>query len=75
MHKKAQELVRRGGDSLSWMTLWANNQYWFNSTETVAVAYQVHSGVAVTVGGPVGDRPGTMSRPWTGSWTSVPGSP
>ncbi|MHA7269621.1 phosphatidylglycerol lysyltransferase domain-containing protein [Arthrobacter sp. HLT1-20] len=52
--RQTQQLVRLGGDSLSWMTLWANNQYWFNSTGTVAVAYQAHNGVAVTVGGPVG---------------------
>lgn len=52
--RKAEQLVRRGGDSLSWMTLWANNEYWFNASGTVAVAYQAHSGVAVTVGGPVG---------------------
>ncbi|MFQ4147327.1 DUF2156 domain-containing protein [Arthrobacter sp. LAPM80] len=52
---KAAELVRRGGDSLSWMTLWENNQYWFNTNGTVAVAYQAHSGVALTVGGPVGE--------------------
>jgi phosphatidylglycerol lysyltransferase len=52
---RASELVRRGGDSLSWMTLWPNNSYWFNAAGTVAIAYQSHFGVAVTVGGPVGD--------------------
>ncbi|WP_082634156.1 bifunctional lysylphosphatidylglycerol flippase/synthetase MprF [Arthrobacter alpinus] len=52
---KALELVRKGGDSLSWMTLWANNQYWFNAAGTVGVAYQPHNGVAVTVGGPIGE--------------------
>lgn len=52
---KARELVREGGDSLSWMTQWPNNQYWFNAAGTVAVAYQPHNGVAVTVGGPIGD--------------------
>lgn len=54
-HEKAQALVRRGGGSLSWMTLWSGNQYWFNTTESVAVAYQEHNGVAVTVGGPIGE--------------------
>lgn len=52
---KALDLVRKGGDSLSWMTLWSNNQYWFNVTGTVAVAYQPHNGVAVTVGGLIGE--------------------
>lgn len=53
-HAKVRPLVEIGGDSLSWMVLWPNNQYWFNAAGTVAVAYQPHNGVAVTVGGPVG---------------------
>ncbi|ALV45901.1 hypothetical protein MB46_10820 [Arthrobacter alpinus] len=54
-HAKAQSLVHQGGGSLSWMTLWPGNQYWFNTAGTVCIAYQVHNGVAVTVGGPVGN--------------------
>jgi lysylphosphatidylglycerol synthetase-like protein (DUF2156 family) len=54
-HAKAQALVHRGGGSLSWMTLWPGNQYWFNAAGTVCIAYQLHNGVAVTVGGPVGE--------------------
>lgn len=53
-HENAKALVHRGGGSLSWMTLWPGNQYWFNDAGTVCIAYQVHNGVAVTVGGPVG---------------------
>ncbi|WP_104092410.1 rhomboid family intramembrane serine protease [Arthrobacter sp. GMC3] len=53
---RAAVLVRRGGDSLSWMTQWANNDYWFNAAGTVAIAYQEHFGVAVTVGGPIGEK-------------------
>lgn len=52
---KAAALVRRGGDSLSWMTQWPNNEYWFNASGTVGIAYQLRFGVAVTVGGPVGE--------------------
>ena len=52
---KASALVMRGGDSLSWMALWPNNQYWFSSDASVGLAFQVHNGVAVTVGGPFGD--------------------
>lgn len=52
---RAELLVRQGGDSLSWMTLWPNNHYWFNAQGTVCVAYQPRYGVAVTVGGPVGN--------------------
>ncbi|MGO4384830.1 bifunctional lysylphosphatidylglycerol flippase/synthetase MprF [Specibacter sp. RAF43] len=51
----AAALVRRGGDSLSWMALWPGNHYWFNAAGTVGIGYQLHYGVAVTVGGPFGD--------------------
>lgn len=51
----AAALVRRGGDSLSWMALWPGNEYWFTPSGTAGVAYQVHFGVAVTVGGPLGE--------------------
>ncbi|WP_269937039.1 DUF2156 domain-containing protein [Arthrobacter sp. HY1533] len=53
---QARRLVREGGDSLSWMALWPRNQYWFNAEGTAGVAYQPHNGVAVTVGGPIGDQ-------------------
>ncbi|MDD0858701.1 phosphatidylglycerol lysyltransferase domain-containing protein [Arthrobacter alpinus] len=62
--------MRKGGDSLSWMTLWANNQYWFNAAGTVGVAYQPHNGVAVTVGGPIGE-PGTTTAPLMSSSISA----
>lgn len=52
----ARRLVREGGDSLSWMALWPRNQYWINAEGTAGVAYQPHNGVAVTVGGPIGDQ-------------------
>ena len=52
--ERVRPLVKQGGDSLSWMALWRNNQYWFNTAGNVAVAYQAHNGVAVTVGGPLG---------------------
>ncbi len=51
----AAALVRRGGDSLSWMALWPGNQYWFSSSATAGFAFQEHFGVAVTVGGPLGE--------------------
>jgi lysylphosphatidylglycerol synthetase-like protein (DUF2156 family) len=41
---------------MSWMTTWSGNSYWFSSGGRHAVAYRVHSGVALTTGGPVGDR-------------------
>lgn len=50
----ARDLVLQGGGSLSWMALWPNNRYWFNSSGTVGIAYQLRHGVALTAGGPFG---------------------
>jgi len=55
-HKVRELLHSPGGDSMSWMTTWSGNSYWFSSGGRHAVAYRVHSGVALTTGGPVGDR-------------------
>lgn len=51
----ARRLVRRGGDSLSWMALWEPNKYWFTPARDAGVAYQQHGSVALTLGGPFGD--------------------
>ena len=51
----ARRLVRRGGDSLSWMALWEPNKYWFTPGLDAGVAYQQHGSVALTLGGPFGD--------------------
>ncbi|ABK03980.1 protein of unknown function DUF470 [Arthrobacter sp. FB24] len=51
----ARRLVRRGGDSLSWMALWEPNKYWFTPAGDAGVAYQQHGSVALTLGGPFGD--------------------
>ncbi|OMH36647.1 hypothetical protein BGP79_12590 [Tersicoccus sp. Bi-70] len=53
---RAAELVRVGGGALSRMTLWPGTSYWFTPDGAAAVAYQRHHGVALTVGGPIGDR-------------------
>jgi lysylphosphatidylglycerol synthetase-like protein (DUF2156 family) len=47
-------LTRHGGGSLSWMTTWSGNTYWFSTTSETFIAYRVISGVALTLGGPVG---------------------
>ncbi|NHW45780.1 DUF2156 domain-containing protein [Paenarthrobacter sp. MSM-2-10-13] len=52
----ARALVKRGGDSLSWMALWEPNKYWFTPDGTGGVAYQQHSHVALTLAGPFGAR-------------------
>lgn len=51
---RVRELLQRGGGSLSWMALWDNNSYWFSPDGQAGVAYQVRSGVALTVAGPFG---------------------
>ncbi|MFC4243846.1 bifunctional lysylphosphatidylglycerol flippase/synthetase MprF [Gryllotalpicola reticulitermitis] len=52
---RARGLVRRGGDSLAFMTTWAGNEYWFDPRDRNAgVAYRVVGRVALTTGGPIG---------------------
>ncbi|MCU1516661.1 MAG: hypothetical protein JWQ75_1382, partial [Pseudarthrobacter sp.] len=50
----ARRLLHEGGDSLSWMTLWEPNIYWFSPDRRGAVAYQQHGSVALTLAGPIG---------------------
>ncbi len=50
----ARDLIRQGGDSLSWMALWEPNRYWFTPDRRGGVAYQQHGNVALTLAGPIG---------------------
>ncbi|MFS0018319.1 bifunctional lysylphosphatidylglycerol flippase/synthetase MprF [Corynebacterium striatum] len=51
---KAREILeRRSGDHLSFMTLWQGNRYFFERDSYVA--YRASNGIALTLGGPVGD--------------------
>ncbi|SFU14068.1 bifunctional lysylphosphatidylglycerol flippase/synthetase MprF [Arthrobacter sp. ov118] len=50
----ARDLIRQGGDSLSWMALWEPNKYWFTADRRAGVAYQQHGNVALTLAGPFG---------------------
>lgn len=52
--QRARELVKTGGDSLSWMALWEPNKYWFSADGTGGVAFQHHGPVALTLAGPFG---------------------
>ncbi|MDQ6752932.1 MAG: DUF2156 domain-containing protein, partial [Actinomycetota bacterium] len=47
-------LMTQEGSSLSWMTTWPGNTYWFSVTGNAFVAYRVISGIALALGGPVG---------------------
>ncbi|SDP54162.1 Lysylphosphatidylglycerol synthetase, C-terminal domain, DUF2156 family [Arthrobacter sp. ok909] len=50
----ARELIRQGGDSLSWMALWEPNKYWFTPDRRGGIAYQQHGNIALTLAGPFG---------------------
>lgn len=53
--ERARELLKaHGGSTMAWMTLWAGNTYWFSPSGNSYVAYRADSGVALTVGEPVG---------------------
>lgn len=52
---RASQLVQVGGESMSFMTTWEGNRYWFSPTGRSAIAYRVLHGVALTVTGPFGD--------------------
>lgn len=57
--RRVRELLHNpGGGSLSWMSTWAGNTYWFGADGRHAVAYRVHSGVALTTTDPIGERRG-----------------
>jgi phosphatidylglycerol lysyltransferase len=52
---RARAILTRGGSTLSYMSTWPGNQYWFSPDGRAAVAYRAIATVAVTVGGPYGD--------------------
>jgi lysylphosphatidylglycerol synthetase-like protein (DUF2156 family) len=54
--ERARALLLRGGSSLSYMTTWPGNQYWFAADDRAAIAYRAIAGVAVTLGGPYGEE-------------------
>nr|WP_254704689.1 DUF2156 domain-containing protein [Rhodococcus pyridinivorans] len=55
--QRVRELLHDpGGGSMSWMTTWAGNRHWFGTDGRHAVAYRVHSGVALTATDPIGER-------------------
>ena len=54
-HLRAGTLVQSGGESMSFMTTWEGNSYWFSPTGRSAIAYRVLHGIALTTTGPFGD--------------------
>ena len=73
------------GSSLSWMTQWSGNSYWFSGSGNSFIAYRVLSGIALTLGPPVGPPAElrtaidefihyTTEKGWTPCFYSVPGN-
>lgn len=54
--RRLTALAQRGGSTLSWMATWPGNAAWFAPDGRAAFAYRVIGGVALTVGGPIGDE-------------------
>ena len=52
---RARDILATGGSTLSYMSTWPGNQYWFSPDGRAAVAYRAIATVAVTVGGPYGE--------------------
>lgn len=50
---KVRELLRRHGGTMSYLTTWAGNNYWFGPDDASFVAYRVINGIAITTGDPV----------------------
>ncbi|WP_354215949.1 DUF2156 domain-containing protein [Arthrobacter sp. UYCo732] len=55
--ERAREILKTyEGGTLSWMTTWPSNSYWFSASGEGFVAYRVIAGIALTMGPPVGPR-------------------
>jgi lysylphosphatidylglycerol synthetase-like protein (DUF2156 family) len=55
---RVESLLRAGsGGTLSWMTTWPGNHYWFTASGDGAIAYRVVNDVAITTGDPLGRPP------------------
>ena len=54
-HQEADRLVEYGGESMSFMTTWEGNSYWFSDSGRSAIAYRLLHGIALTTTGPFGD--------------------
>lgn len=52
---EVDQLLRAGGQSLSFMATWPGSLYWFSSTGRVGIAYRVSHGIALTLADPFGD--------------------
>ncbi len=60
-HARASRLLRTGGGSLSYWSMWKGNHYWFSADGRAAVAYRVVNGIAVTTSEPIGERESALA--------------
>lgn len=54
-------LQQEGGGSISWMATWPDNRHFFSASGRSMLAYQLHAGVAIVLGDPIGP-PGERAR-------------
>jgi phosphatidylglycerol lysyltransferase len=47
-------LARYGGSTMSWMTTWTENKYWFAADGERCLAYQRHAGTVIVLTDPIG---------------------
>lgn len=52
---KAVSLICENGESMSWMTTWEGNSYWFSETKDSGIAYRINGSTALALTGPFGD--------------------
>ncbi|WP_353115578.1 DUF2156 domain-containing protein [Microbacterium sp.] len=57
-----RELLRTRSGTLGFLGTWAGNRHWFTPNGRGAVAYRLISGIAVTVGDPIGEDPEATAR-------------
>ncbi|HLP23176.1 MAG TPA: DUF2156 domain-containing protein [Microbacteriaceae bacterium] len=50
---KARAILERQGGTMSYLTMWAGNRYWFRADGAGYIAYRARGGVALTCGDPV----------------------
>ncbi len=63
--ERSRAILRHGGSTLSYMSTWRGNTYWFSPDGRAAIAYRTIGTVALTVGGPYGD-PASLDTAVTG---------
>lgn len=57
LSQRVRALLARGGPATqSYPATWPGNSYWFTADGSAVMAYRVIAGVAITTGGPIGEK-------------------